>query len=200
MSISKILSTWMLYTNFQRRYEMKRLLIPVLVLLLVGYLTFAEGAPKSGDFGIQGGVVFTNLGNIGVSPNGTLGVKYFVNENVALRAGFGIVSVASGGASTTGYAFGAGFEYHFGLKGGVSPYAGAAISYSSESLSGGAPAASDLGIKAVLGAEYFFSNNFSWAGELGLGYDSFYNPGPPAATTSSIGTIGFGSFLTYYLN
>jgi len=82
----------------------------------------------------------------------------------------------------------------------VSPYVGAALSYSTESLSGGAPAASDLGIKAMFGAEYFFSNNFSWAGELGLGYDSFYNPGPPATTTTSIGTIGFGSFLTYYLN
>ena len=38
---------------------MKRLLIPVLVLLLVGYLAFAEGAPKGGDFGLQGGLNFT---------------------------------------------------------------------------------------------------------------------------------------------
>jgi len=74
---------------------MKRLLFPVLVLLFVGALAFSEGAPRSGDIGIQGGVVFTNLGNIGISPNGTLGVKYFINDNIALRGGFGIVNVAA---------------------------------------------------------------------------------------------------------
>jgi hypothetical protein len=178
---------------------MKKLLLPILVLILIGMLAFAEGAPKGGDLGIQGGVVFTNLPG-GTSPNGSLGAKYFINDNIAVRAGFGIVNVSAGGASSTGYCFGGGFEYHLGVKGAVSPYVGAAISYSGESLSGGAAGLSDLGIKAVFGAEYFFSNNFSWAGELGLGYDSFYNPGPPAATTTSIGTIGFGSFLTYYLN
>ncbi|HVP18618.1 MAG TPA: hypothetical protein VMU36_06440 [Spirochaetia bacterium] len=183
---------------------MKRLLLPVGVLVLVGYFAFAEGAPKPGEFGIQGGVVFTSLlAAGGTSPNGSLGAKYFVNDNVALRAGFGVVNVAAGGASTTAYSFGAGFEYHLAGKGGVSPYVGAAVSYSGESLSGGGSTPSDFGIKAIFGGEYFFSNNFSWAGELGLGYDSLYNPGTPplipATTTSSIGTIGFGTFLTYYI-
>ncbi len=178
---------------------MKRLLLPILVLVLVGYLAFAEGAPKGGEFGIQGGVNFTSLGFGAFNPNGSLGAKYFVNDNIALRAGFGIVNNSAAGGNT-GYTLGAGFEYHFAGKGGVSPYIGAALSYSGESLSGGAPSQSDLGIKAVFGGEYFFSNNFSWAGELGLGYDSFYNPGPPATTTTSIGTVGFGSFLTYYIN
>ena len=174
---------------------MKRLWLPILVFLFVVSFAFAEGAPKSGDLGIQGGVVFTGV--LYSSPYGTLGAKYYVTDSIALRAAVGLYNTSAAGGNT-GYDVGVGFEYHFGVKGGVSPYAGAEISYSGESLSGGAAASSAVGIRAVLGGEYFFSNNFSWAGEIGLGYNSFYNPGPPATTTSTIGTVGLGSFLTYY--
>jgi hypothetical protein len=172
---------------------MKRLLLPVLVLLLVGYLAFAEGAPKGGDFGIQGGLNFTS-----VVPVASLGVKYFINDNIALRAGVGLVNVYNGGTTitTTGYTFAGGFEYHFGVKGGVSPYLGAQVSYSGESISGGAAGSSDAAIRAIVGGEYFFSNNFSWAGELGLGYESVYNG---TTTSTEIGTVGASFIITYYL-
>ena len=100
--------------------------------------------------------------------------------------------------TTTGYTFAGGLEYHFGVIGGVSPYLGAEISYTGFSISGGTSANTDLGLRAVVGGEYFFSNNFSWAGELGLGYDSNYIGGT-ATTNTFIGTVGASFIITYYL-
>ena len=115
-----------------------------------------------------------------------------------MRAGVGILNVSSGGGSFTLYSLGAGFEYHFGAgKGGVSPYAGAQLSYSGESISTGGTTPSDFGLAAVVGGAYFFSNNFSWAGEARLGFDSATAAG---VTTTTIGTFGFATFLTWYLN
>ena len=98
--------------------------------------------------------------------------------------------------TTTAYDLGVGFEYHFGGKGGVSPYAGAALSYSGESFSTGGPTASDFGVKLVFGGEYFFSDNFSWAGELGLGYRSPLTTGLlPSRSLSTFGMRHFSYIL-----
>lgn len=182
---------------------MKRFALVSFLALLSGFLAFAEGTPRGGDIGIQGSLVFPSLvfsstGNSPAFPMGSLGAKYFITEAIAVRAGIGLDNVAPGGASTTGYDLAGGFEYHFGGKGGVSPYAGAQLSYSGSSLSGGGSTASDFGLRAVFGGEYFFSNNFSWAGELGLGFDSAKAAG--GANTTSIGTAAFSTALTWYLN
>ncbi len=177
---------------------MKRLLFLVLVLACVATLAFSEGAPKGGEFGIQGSLAFTATGNSPFFPMGSLGAKYFITDAIAVRAGVGFDNVASGGTSFTGYDLAAGFEYHFGGRNGVSPYAGAQVSYSGSSLSAGGSTASDFGVRAVFGGEYFFSNNFSWAGELGLGFDSFKNAAGTTAT--SIGTAAFTTALTWYIN
>lgn len=172
---------------------MKKLLLVLVAVILISTFAYAEGAPKAGEFGIQGGVTFTNV----AVPGGDLGAKYWLSSAMALRAAVGFANIASGGASTTGYNLGAGFEYHFGGKGGVSPYAGAAISYSGESFSTGGNTNSAFGFQLVFGGEYFFSDNFSWAGELGIGYGSTTNTVPTTVTT--LGTVGMlGTFLTYY--
>lgn len=174
---------------------MKRAVLAVSFLVLMGSLAFAEGAPKAGEFGLQGSLIFTSA-PFGSSA-GDIGVKYIVSDNIAIRAGVGILNQSSGGGSLTLYSIGGGFEYHFGGKGGVSPYAGAEVSYSGESLSTGGTTPSDFGLAAVVGGEYFFSNNFSWAGEGRLGFDSATAAG---TTTTTIGTFGFATFLTWYLN
>jgi hypothetical protein len=109
----------------------------------------------------------------------------------------GLLSISSGGASTTLFDLGVGFEYHFGGKGGVSPYAGAQISYSGASVPAGGTAPSQYGIDAVFGGEYFFSSNFSWAGEARFGVVSDSTAG---VKTTYIGTLGFAAFLTWYIN
>ena len=173
---------------------MKKLLLVLAAVVLISAFTYAEGAPKAGEFGIQGGVTFTGVFGPLIAA-GDLGAKYWLSNALALRAGVGFDNNAAPALTTTAYDLGVGFEYHFAGKGGVSPYAGAALSYSGESFSTGGPTASDFGVKLIFGGEYFFSDNFSWAGELGLGYLSAYNG---ATTTTLLTTFGMGTFLTYY--
>jgi outer membrane protein W len=176
---------------------MKKLLLPIVVLLFIGMLAFAEGAPKGGDFGINTVVLITSTGASG----GALGAKYFATDNIGFRAALGLENASSAGASTTGYDFGVGFEYHFGGKGGVSPYAGAELGYSGAAYSAGGPTPSEFAINGVFGAEYFFSSNFSWAGEIQVGYTSQNTV--VAGTTVNTTYFGLGSvniILTWYIN
>lgn len=182
---------------------MKKLFLIIIAVLTIGTLAHAQGAPKAGEFGIQGALTFTSVGgpifpNFPSPASGAVGAKYWINNDIAVRAALGFLNTAATGGSTTLYDLGAGFEYHFGGKGGVSPYAGAEISYSAESISAGGGTPSDFAVKGVFGGEYFFSSNFSWAGELGLGFDSFKNAA--GNTTTTIGTLGFATFLTWYIN
>ena len=70
-------------------------------------------------------------------------------------------------------------------------------SYGGESLSVGGSTPSVFGLAGVFGGEYFFSSNFSWACEARLGFVSYNNVATP---TTTIGTLGFATFLTWYIN
>ncbi|HUI71196.1 MAG TPA: outer membrane beta-barrel protein [Spirochaetia bacterium] len=177
---------------------MKGLVITILILTLVASLAFADGAPRGGEFGIQGNLSLPFTGTIG-SPNGSVGGKYFFTDTIALRAALGFASSSAGGTSTLGYDLAAGFEYHLNGKNGVSPYVGAEMSYSGYSISTGGSTDSDFGLRGVFGAEYYFSNSFSWGGELGLGLDSAYSA-LSKTTTTTVGTVAFRTTLTWYLN
>ena len=168
-----------------------------LVLVLVALVAFtiaveAQAAPKSGQFGMQTAVTFTST-SATFSPSGDIGVKYMVTDAIGIRGALGFANSSAG----TGFDIAAGFEYHLAGKGGVSPYAGAQLSYSGSSVSGGGGAPSDFGLSAVFGAEYFFSSNFSWGGEAQLGFRSTSN-GTTSQTT--FGTAQALLILTWYLN
>jgi hypothetical protein len=172
---------------------MKRLVLVLIAVVLISISAFAEGTPKAGEFGIQTSVaVFTFLS---VPPLASLGAKYWITDAMALRAGLGFAS-QSGSNSMTAYDIGAGFEYHFAGKGGVSPYAGIQASINSQTPSGGS-ATTGYMINAVLGGEYFFSNNFSWGGEIGIGVGGSDNNG---VTSTLVSTVGAATILTWYLN
>ncbi|MBW7887072.1 MAG: hypothetical protein H3C35_01770 [Bacteroidetes bacterium] len=47
------------------------------------------------------------------------------------------------------------------------------------------------------GAEYWFSSRFAWGGYVALGFGS---SGPSGATTSTFGTQGVGTTLTWWIN
>jgi len=171
---------------------MNRFLFPVALFIVVSAYTFAEGAPKGGEFGIQTSLGVTNSPVLTVS---SIGAKYFFTDAIALRGEFGLDSQSTGGATTTGFELGVGGEYHFGFKGGVSPYAGAQFGYgggTGPGVSGNA-----FAIFAAFGGEYFFSNNFSLAGEVRLGFASENSAG---ATTSDIETLGVNLIGTWYIN
>jgi hypothetical protein len=174
---------------------MKKLPLVVLASVLAGSLGFGQGMAKAGKFGLQTAITFTDATG---SSAGDIGVKYMIADGLALRAALGVLHYGGSGSSQTLFDVGAGFECHFRALAGVSPYAGAALSYSGEVLSSGGSAPSDFGIAALGGAEYFFSDNFSWAGEARLGFRT-YDSG--SSTTTRLGTLGMYTFImTWYLN
>jgi hypothetical protein len=187
---------------------MKKIALVLMAIALISASAFAGDMAKSGQWGIQ-----TSLG-VGTSPQsvGSIGVKFMASENLAIRVKAGFVSftppVASGGSSssTSGYEVGAGFEYHMESKGGsVSPYVGLQFGYGGESLptpSGGGTVnnASTWAVNGVFGGEYFFSSNFSWGGEIGIGYANVSTGATGVDAGHAFGTTSATSIVTWYLN
>ena len=205
---------------------MKKIALVLIAIALVSVTAIAGDMAKVGQWGVQASIGAATSPVQGVS---TIGAKFMASENVAIRveAGLSSYSPPSPGTvypsttpaypsgSTTGYEFGAGFEYHMTAVGGVSPYVGLQAGYASGSTPAPAapatapPTPATFSVTGVWGGEYFFSSNFSWGGEIGLGFSSttnIWNGGVDASgklTYGSSSTIGTGSatmILTWYLN
>lgn|GEM_PF-1795026 len=191
---------------------MKQIALVLMAIAIVSASALAGDMAKSGQWGVQ-----TSLGAASspVQSTGTIGLKFMAAENVAVRVEVGLSSnsAAGGGSSTTGYAVGAGFEYHMTAVGGVSPYVGLQAGYASGSVPAPAvgtapPTPAAIAVTGVWGGEYFFSSNFSWGGEIGVGFASLSNQytgldaqgNPTYGSSSSIGTGSATLILTWYLN
>ena len=104
---------------------MKKIALVLIAIAVLSAAAMAGDMAKSGQWGIQ-----TSLGAASGSSS-TIGLKFMASENFAVRveAGFQSFSPGGGGSSTSGYGFGAGFEYHMTAVGGVSPYVGLGAGY-----------------------------------------------------------------------
>ncbi len=182
---------------------MKRLLLVLLALVLVGSVASAQMMAKSGMWGIQTSLGFATSTTL-AAP--TIGAKFLVSDDIAIRfeAGITSASVTGGAGSTTGYAVGGAFEYHLtGGKGNVSPYVGLGVGFGGSSLPGGGTAPTSLTVGGFFGGEYFFSTNFSAAGQIGVGFNS---TGISGATTTTISTGSMNAtstaaiIWTWYIN
>ena len=176
---------------------MKKVLLVLLAVVLIGSVASAQSMAKNGQWGIQTSLGLASSPVAGVS---TIGAKFLVSDDVAIRVELGLtsVSLSGGGGSTTGYGIGAGFEYHLtGGKGNVSPYVGLGVGYGGGSTPGGGTTPTTLAVQGFFGGEYFFSSNFSWAGQIGLGFGS---TGVSGATTTAIATGSATMIATWYIN
>ena len=169
---------------------MKNIALILVAIVLVSSLALAGDMAKQGQWGVN-----TTLGTGSTGA----GFKFMVSENMAVRAGlaFASISPAGGGGSTSNYGIDAGLEFHQAAIGGVSPYFGVQVMYNGQSLPAPAVNSTSIGVQGVYGGEYFFSSNFSWAGEAGIGFTS---SGPSGATSTTIGTASASFILTWYLN
>jgi hypothetical protein len=184
---------------------MKKIAIVLIAIFVLGASAFAGDMAKSGSWGIQ-----TSLG-VGTSPLASevsissIGLKFMASENLAIRVKAGFTSytpsvlTGSTSNSASGYEFAGGFEYHMTGVGSVSPYVGAQFGYGGESLPSGGTNVSNWDVVGVFGGEYFFSSNFSWAGEVGIGYANFgAASGYDAA--HAFGTTSATMIFSWYLN
>jgi outer membrane protein W len=194
---------------------MKKLAFVFLALVLVSSLAFSGDVAKSGEFAIQTSLGIASGNNIAGPGFSTLGVKYMLNDMWALRGevGYATMSPANSNlSSSNSFGIGAGIEDHMSANGGVSPYWGVQFGYGtgSPSTASGQTAPSNpstINFKAVLGGEYFFTSNFSWAGELGLGYwmvnNQQYQDANNVTQSGSTKLLSTGSatvILSWYIN
>lgn len=161
--------------------------------------------PDSGDKAVL--FSFNGLGTLNLGEyEGGVGVKYFVESDLAVRGmlGFGVDNETTKGAvgytdsteNTVSFGVGGAVEYHLPLASHVSPYVGGEILFmtSTETRTpsvftgspfGGPSAPSEkttstgFGLGGVAGVEYFFNRNISLAAEyqLGIAFNNYSNPG-----------------------
>jgi hypothetical protein len=175
-----------------------------------GSLASGRASARGGRIGLQGGAIFTGIGQYA----GAIGVTHMANDDIALRADAGVrrQSYSAAPGTITVYDLGLGLEYRFAGKGGVPPYVGAPFDYSGESISPEADTPSDLGIMALFGGEYFFSGNFSWAGEARVGFNNNKSAcrgegsspegssfGASSATAFRPSRLDYSSCIVYYV-
>jgi hypothetical protein len=185
---------------------MKKIALVLMAIAIVSSAAFAGDMAKSGQWGVQ-----TSLS----TSSSTLGLKFMASENLAIRVEGGFASVTPSvptgetSSSTTAYQFGAGFEYHMTAVGSVSPYVGLGGGYLGKSLPdlpSGYSNPNAWFIEGHWGGEYFFSSNFSWAGQIGLEYASantnnFSLPVPSGySNANSFSTFNATMIATWYLN
>ena len=176
---------------------MKRIAFVLIAIAVLSTAAMAGDMAKSGSWGIQTAI---GVASSPVLSASNVGVKFMASENLAIRVEVGFVTISppGGGGSTSGYQVGAGFEYHMESKGGsVSPYVGLQAGYGGGSLPGGGTTPNSFAVNGVWGGEYFFSSNFSWGGEVGIG---FLSTGASGNTTSAFGTTSATMIATWYLN
>jgi hypothetical protein len=184
---------------------MKKIALVLLAMVLVSSIAISGDMAKSGQWGINTSLSIATPSS-GLSVNAA-GFKFMATDNVAVRASVGFTSFNSGGTNSTttsGYSFAAGFEYHMTAIGGVSPYLGLQAGYGGASLPNLASGYSNpnvFTVAGVYGGEYFFSSNFSLAGEVGIGFSSSNSGYPNASAQTTFGTVGVaGLVATWYLN
>jgi len=175
---------------------MKKIALVLIAIAVLSTAAMAGDMAKSGQWGIQ-----TSLG-AGSQTSSTIGLKFMASENLAIRveAGFASFSPGGGASTSSGYGFGAGFEYHMTAVGGVSPYVGLGAGYNGVSIGGAANNPSAFNVLGYWGGEYFFSSNFSWAGQIGFGFNSTSSGVSGAPTATTIGTTSLATTLTWYMN
>lgn len=190
---------------------MKKLGFILLAVVFVSSLAFAGDMAKSGAWGIQSSLGIASSNGVSGPGFSTIGAKYMLNENLALRGevGYGTYTPANSNVgSGNSLGIGVGVEDHMTAVGGVSPYVGLQFGYGtgSPSLPNGTSSSNNpatMNFKLAWGGEYFFSSNFSWAGELGVGYWMISNQSDGNGGTASAKMIYTNSatmIFTWYMN
>jgi len=164
---------------------MKKLSLVVLALTLASSVMLGQLK--------KGGMAITTS----IAPAGAIGGAYALSESMRLNVGlnFGSVSPGGGANSVTNFGVGAGVWMYQSAMESVTMFYGGGLSFGS--TSSGGVSSSNFGLEADLGAEYWFSPRFAWAGYVGFGFSSASSGG---VSSSNFGTLGVNQSLTWWFN
>ncbi len=176
---------------------MKKIALALLAVVVLVNFAFAgdDVTPKtkSGDKAWM--FTLNGLSDLGAGNwMGGAGMKYYFQDNVALRVGFSLSTSNTSGAANNPSAFGvnAGIEYAFSTLGSTAAYVGGQLMYGSVKNAGtGWETASTFGVAAIAGVNWFPWNNVSLSPEYQLQYVNYASYGTvPSASTFGLSSNG----------
>jgi hypothetical protein len=128
----------------------------------------------------------------------TLGFKYFVADNMALRGDLGLNITSVSGATQT-FSLDAGLRYYLMKFDHFMPFVQPALYVTNSSPPASAPATMYLALQGGIGGEYFITDHFSFGAQTGVAFDIAFASSAPGAKTNVAFTTGtsavFGQFL-----
>jgi len=159
---------------------MKKVLLVVLAVVLVSSVSMAQ--LSAGKLAIT-----TDI------PGNSIGAAYALSENMRIDGGVTFQSTSVAGTSATAFGIGANVKLYHPAVENVTYFYGGGVSFSTV----GDPAITSLGLKAIGGAEYWFSSRFAIGGYVSAGYSSV---GPSGTKVNTFGTMGVGTTWTWWIN
>jgi hypothetical protein len=139
---------------------------------------------------------YLNIGTYGLTvsttANSMITGKYFIQKNLAVLGGFGLVNSSSGGGTTDLYLMAGVRRYlvqYVAMTSDLIPFVGGRFSHSSISSAG----TNEFTLSAEAGMEYFLSKRFSLEGLVSGNYDSKTPSGGSAITTLSTAVYSIGA-------
>jgi hypothetical protein len=168
--------------------------MPLLAILAAAAVTTttpsADVATKQGSMGVE----FMLPGG---TPAPTVGLTYFINDNMALRTDFGLNAQLSPSGVPVLFSLGVGVRLYQFKRDSVAVFL--TPSFTLARVAGAPDATVQLIFAGGAGVQYFFTNRFSVGGILGLAF-IIGNLGGPTGSSASItlstGTTGL--FAGYY--
>jgi hypothetical protein len=145
------------------------------------------------DFGFPGG------GSHPISALGsTIGATYFIDNNMAARADFGLDAVLAPSGTPALFSIGVGLRFYQVRRGPVAIYFWPTLIFGREVIPA-TGAAEYITFAGGAGVEYFFADHFSVGGQLGAGL-KFGNIGGPTGSSVStqLTTATSGLFASIY--
>src|SRR5262249_14502381 len=162
------------------------MLLAVLALLAAPATTSSTAPAASGSYdalakGSMGlSFFFPGGGFTAVGRGSTVGVTYLLDNNLALRLDFGLDAVVSPSGPPVSFSIGGAIRTYQIRKGPATLYFYPAVTIGRAITDVATNTATVfINLQGGVGAEYFFAEHFSVAGQLGIGLD-FGNIGGPA--------------------
>jgi hypothetical protein len=185
---------------------MKKLTLVLLAVLVLVSLSFAQegNKTKQGNLGwvfTLNGLTFlradnfrgTNAGN----TIGTVGAKYYIQDDLAIRGGIGFSTESITGQTNnrSDFTVNGGITYNYSSSGPVVGYLGGMLTYGSIKNSGDSTSSTTFGIAGLAGAEWFPWNSVS----LGAEYQLAWRTDKAAGSDNSNSYFDLGTASSYNL-
>ena len=181
---------------------MKQLALLCVALIVFSGLSVAQDNNKTQSGSLGWMFSLSGLSNLGAGNyNGGVGMKYYFQDNCALRGGVGFskTDIPNQDNDPSSFEINGGLQYNYSSSGPVVGYFGGMVLFGSEKQTGQTESSTLFGIAALAGAEWFPWNSVSLGAEYQLAFTSAKAAGSSDNVTSIDIASASGANLTLTL-